>query len=102
MAKSPSPWKKLDPALLRDEISDAPHKTAANNILVGISVEKIIQEIKGMIVGDQFQWCEATLREILREIERTASVTQAQWRRIERLYEAKRDGRYRSLQNRRY
>lgn len=97
-----SNWKKLDLAMLRDEETDQPHKTAANNVLPGISAEQVIREIKGMIVGDQFEWCEATLRGILREIERTQSVTTAQWQAVERIYEAKRDGMYRSQKNRRY
>lgn len=87
MAGSKQSWKKLDPAILRDEESDKPYSTSPSKILVGISPERVIREIKGMLVGDDFHSVEATLRGILETIEKTQYVTQGQWDAIEKMME---------------
>lgn len=88
---APSNWKKLDPALLGDSLNDTPtdkpSATAANNILPGISAERVIREIKGMLVGTEYLYAEGTLRGILAEVERTEHVTSGQWETIERIIE---------------
>lgn len=97
-------WKKIDlndPAMLGDTPTDRPTATAANNILPGISAERVIREIKGMLVGTEYLYAEGTLRGILVEIERTESVTSGQWETIERIIDRtrpkkERDRRWRS------
>lgn len=92
-------WKKINPedltdlAGLRDEETDRPFATAADRILSGISAERVIREIKGLLVGDDYLWAEATLRGILESIERTEAVTQGQWDTIERIVEKRQDRR---------
>lgn len=88
-------WKKLDPAMLRDEQTDTPYSTSADKVLPGISAERVIREIKGMLVGDEYHYAEGTLRGILETIEKTETVTQGQWDAIERIMDApRREGRH--------
>lgn len=82
-------WKKFDPStaetVLRDDPSDKFYQTAPEMVLPGISAERVIREIKGMLVGVEYSYAEITLRGILETIERTEAVTQGQWDAIERI-----------------
>jgi hypothetical protein len=94
-------WKKIDPTNLDqlrdvDLPTDKPFSTSADHILPGISAERVIREIKGMLVGDEYLYAEGTLRGILQTIEKTETVTQGQWDAIEHIMDApRREGRTR-------
>lgn len=89
-------WKKFDPSQLREEQTDVPYQTSASKILSGISPERVIREIKGMLVDPEYFHAETTLRGILATIEKTEHVTQNQWDAIEHIAAApRREGRHR-------
>lgn len=87
--------------MLRDEQTDQTFATKDDRILPGIDPERVIREIKGMLVGDEYHYAEVTLRGILETIEKTEHVTSGQWQAIENIINApRREGRHRN--SRRY
>ena len=85
--------KPFDPSTLRDEVTDpnltpgrfgAPIDVRAPNV----DPEKVVREIKGMLVGSDYLYAEGTLRSILAWIEEHGYVTARQVQAIDHIADA--------------
>lgn len=91
-------WKKINPADLRDDppagdfdfenntgSKACPLPRQADHSSPPVDVDRFIREIKGMLVGDEYEYAEETLRGILKTIEATRDVTWGQYTAIENI-----------------
>lgn len=86
-------WKKINPADLRDdppveEGKLTPTDRQADYSFARLSAadpDRFIREIKGMLVGDEYEYAEQTLRGILQTVEHTRVVTQGQWTAVDNI-----------------
>ena len=79
MAKPP-----FDP----DSIKDEPELSGGRLPQPVVDVDKFIMEIKGMLVGDEYEYAEETLRGVLKTVERSRQVTSDQARAIDNVASA--------------
>lgn len=81
---------KFDPSLLHSEPADHFARTGDRP-----PHEKLASEIKGMLVGCEYEYAEMTLRGILETVTRTRQVTEGQRNAVERIKDNPRGDRRR-------
>lgn len=89
-------WKKLTPADLAGLRDDPPAPfdwennterlpTQQDHSVPPVDWQKFVREIKSMLVGDQYEYAEETLRGILMTVEQTERVTWGQYNAIDNI-----------------
>lgn len=87
--------RPISPDDLRDEIQPAEEETGSEDLrglppqadrrATAADPDRMIREIKGMLVGDDYEYARDTLEGILKTIERTKIVTENQWRAVDNI-----------------